>query len=72
VLADNDEKEDGSNPGRELADAVCRDLPQAQTAWLPRGADVNDVFLMGGPESVIGLLPKSLRNVVDSEADRVG
>ena len=72
VLADNDEKEDGSNPGRELADAVCRDLPQAQTAWLPRGADVNELFLAGGRDAVVGLLPRSVRVVVDGLGDCVG
>lgn len=72
VLADNDEKADGVNPGRELADAICRDLPQAQTAWLPRASDVNDVFLAGGAGAVIDLLPKSLRSVVDLEAAGVG
>ena len=72
VLADNDEKDDGSNPGRELADAICRDLPQAQTAWLPRGADLNDVFLAGGRDAVAGLLPRLLRVAVDGEVPGVG
>ena len=72
VLADNDEKDDGSNPGRELADAICRDLPQAQTAWLPRGADVNELFLAGGRDAVVGLLPRSVRVVVDGLGDCVG
>ena len=68
ILADNDEKEDGSNPGHELARAIMEDLPQAQVAWLPRGQDVNEVFLTGGREAVINLLPENLRKMLEPVA----
>jgi len=64
VLADNDEKEDGSNPGHELARKIVDDMPQAEVAWLPRGSDVTDVFLSGGRGAVIELLPEGLRECV--------
>jgi DNA primase len=57
VLADNDVKDDGSNPGAELGKAVMADLPQARMVWLPPGQDVNDVYLAGGVEAVRNLLP---------------
>jgi len=61
VLADNDVKEDGSNPGHELGKVICGDLPQARMLYLPAGQDVNSLYLTGGVDAVRGLLPD--RNV---------
>lgn len=66
VLGDNDVKEDGSNPGRELAERICGELGQATAAWLPAGSDVTDVFLSGGRDAVIGLLPKVVCKMLDA------
>lgn len=56
VFADNDQKDDGSNPGHELAKRIIRDLPQAVLVGLPRGKDVNQTFLDDGPDALLELV----------------
>lgn len=51
IVTDNDvEKDDGSNPGRELADKLMRELPQSVRVSLPTGHDVNSTILSYGAE----------------------
>jgi DNA primase len=48
IFADNDVKEDGRNPGQELAKRIKEDLDKAEIIHLPDNKDVNDVYLHGG------------------------
>jgi len=50
IFADNDVKEDGRNPGQELAKRIKEDLDHATVVMLPDNQDVNDVFLATGKE----------------------
>ena len=48
IFADNDVKEDGRNPGQELAKRIKEDLDKAEIIHLPDNQDVNDVYLLSG------------------------
>ena len=50
IFADNDVKEDGRNPGQELAKRIKEDLEKATVVMLPDNQDVNEVFLDQGVE----------------------
>jgi DNA primase len=50
VFADNDVKEDGRNPGMELAKRIKEDLNSAVVVNLPENKDVNDIFLREGAD----------------------
>lgn len=56
VLTDNDEKEDGSNPGQELAKRIMSDLPDARNVLLPPGIDANKYFVVHGRDALVELL----------------
>ena len=45
VMADNDSKADGRNPGRELADRILSTVDQAVLVDLPVGMDLNSWYL---------------------------
>ena len=48
IFADNDVKEDGRNPGQELAKRIKEDLDKADIIHLPDNQDVNDIYLEYG------------------------
>lgn len=48
IFADNDLKEDGRNPGMELAKRIKEDVEKAVVISLPENKDVNQVFLEDG------------------------
>jgi DNA primase len=50
IFADNDVKEDGRNPGMELAKRIKEDLDRAVVVNLPGNKDVNQVFLEDGAD----------------------
>ena len=50
VFADNDIKEDGRNPGQELAKRIKEDLQQATVINMPANSDVNETYLTYGVE----------------------
>jgi DNA primase len=50
VFADNDLKEDGRNPGMELAKRIKEDVERAVVVQLPENKDVNDVYLTEGAD----------------------
>lgn len=52
VIADNDVKEDGSNPGMKLAQRIVKDVAGAELVTPPPGLDMTDWLLQDGPESV--------------------
>ena len=43
-------KEDGRNPGQELAKRIKEDLPAAIVVGLPGNEDVNDLYLHYGKD----------------------
>ena len=50
IYADNDVKEDGRNPGQELAKRIKEDLDKATVMQLPDNEDINDIYLNHGVE----------------------
>lgn len=56
VLGDNDDKEDGSNPGAEFSRRVASDLINSRIVELPVGMDLNDYYLAKGREESRHLL----------------
>ena len=50
IFADNDVKEDGRNPGQELAKRIKEDLDKAEIVHLPDNMDTNEVYLEFGPD----------------------
>jgi DNA primase len=50
IFADNDLKENGSNPGMELAKRIKDDVDKAVVISLPENKDVNQVFLEDGKD----------------------
>jgi hypothetical protein len=52
VLVDNDEKLDGRNPGRELAERVARDVEQAEVIPPPKGLDLTEWIQAEGLDAV--------------------
>lgn len=52
ILADNDEKQDGRNPGRELAERVARDIEQAEVIPPPKGLDLTEWIQAAGLDAV--------------------
>lgn len=52
IVADNDEKEDGSNPGLKHAKHVLKTLPNAQIITPPLGLDLGEWVLKEGAEKV--------------------
>ena len=48
IFADNDVKEDGRNPGQELAKRIKEDLDRADIVHLPDNQDTNDIYLAYG------------------------
>jgi DNA primase len=48
IFADNDVKEDGRNPGQELAKRIKEDVERAEIIHLPDNTDVNDIMLQYG------------------------
>ena len=50
IFADNDIKEDGRNPGLELAKRIKEDVDSAIIINLPGNKDVNQVFLEDGAD----------------------
>ena len=56
VIGDNDDKEDGTNPGAEFSRRVAGEVLNSQIVQLPSGMDINEFYLANGPQSVRELL----------------
>lgn len=56
VVTDNDNKEDGSNPGQELAKKLVDELPNALRVSLPLGEDVNSTVVKYGAQHLAELV----------------
>lgn len=69
IFADNDVKEDGRNPGRELATRIIDDLEQAIYLHLPPGEDVNSTLIKYGEDHLISLYTGSTVRDMPTEGD---
>ena len=58
VLADNDKRDDGSNPGLELGKRIVSELPQSVIVSLPNGMDVTDLVVARGVDALRGLVER--------------
>lgn len=56
ILTDNDQKEDGSNPGQELAALIRREVRDSRNILLPANTDANAYVLQNGAEALLDLL----------------
>lgn len=56
ILTDNDLKDDGRNPGKELQSRLLRELPQSVPVDLPPGEDVNSYTITHGVSAVRDLV----------------
>lgn len=56
IVVDNDDKEDGTNPGQDLAKRILTDIPYARNILLPRGMDISDFVLAQGKDALTSLL----------------
>ena len=56
VITDNDLKEDGSNPGQDLARRLVDDIPAAVRVSLPIGEDINSTILSHGAQYLTDLV----------------
>lgn len=56
IIADNDSKEGGGNPGQDFARKLCQELPTALNVMLPAGMDANSFLLEKGEGELFALL----------------
>jgi DNA primase len=56
IVTDNDDKEDGSNPGQDLAKRLIEQLPNAIRVSLPLGHDVNSSVMSYGAQHFTSLV----------------
>lgn len=52
IVADNDIKESGKNPGLDAARKIAKDIPGSRVVIPPPGLDLNDFYLTVGREAV--------------------
>lgn len=56
IATDNDAKEDGSNPGQDLARRLQDAIPQAVRVSLPPNSDVNSIIVDQGAQALADLV----------------
>lgn len=56
VLVDNDQKEDGSNPGQDLALVIRKSMRDSRNVLLPANTDVNAFMLQYGRDALLNLI----------------
>lgn len=56
IATDNDAKEDGSNPGQDLARRLQDAIPQAIRVSLPPDSDINSMIMTQGAQSLTDLV----------------
>lgn len=52
VVCDNDEKEDGSNPGLKHGKTLLTKVPRSELVIPPAGMDLNEWYLAEGPDAI--------------------
>lgn len=67
VVTDNDRKQDGSNPGQDLAKKICDALPNAIRVSLALGEDVNSTIVKHGKKHFSSLVHSVDEQVIDDE-----
>ena len=55
IAADNDLKEDGSNPGMEFAKRISSEIMNSTIVSLPAGLDITDYYLANGYDTTRSL-----------------
>ena len=56
IAGDNDDKEDGTNPGAEFSKRVMSEIVNGQIVSLPKGMDITDYYIANGLEATRDLL----------------
>jgi DNA primase len=56
IATDNDAKEDGSNPGQDLARRLSDAIPQAIRVSLPPDSDINSIIVSQGAQALTKLI----------------
>lgn len=56
IATDNDIKEDGSNPGQDLARRLQDAIPQSLRVSLPAGEDINSIIVGQGAQALTSLV----------------
>jgi DNA primase len=56
IATDNDVKEDGSNPGQDLARRLQDAIPQAVRVSLPPDSDINSIIMSQGAQALTDLV----------------
>lgn len=56
IATDNDDREDGKNPGKDLARRIVKDVPHAVITMPPKGMDITDLYLRDGVMGVTDAL----------------
>jgi DNA primase len=56
IATDNDAKEDGTNPGQELARRLQDAIPQAVRVSLPANSDINSIICSNGAQALTDLV----------------
>jgi DNA primase len=57
---------DADKAGRELIKAFTKAVPHAEAVWLPEGQDVNSLYVQGGREALLDLLPRQVVATADN------
>ena len=58
IATDNDARDDGTNPGQEMARHLRQELYGSRIAVLPRGYDVNSLYVEQGREALTALVSR--------------
>jgi hypothetical protein len=56
IVGDNDNKEDGTNPGAEFSRRVQSEVSNGTIVSLPPNMDINEFYLVNGKEETAKLL----------------
>lgn len=52
IVGDNDDKENGTNPGQDFSRRVAQEIPNSTIVLLPKSMDITDCYLMEGPDKL--------------------
>jgi DNA primase len=57
---------DADKAGRELVKTFTKAVQIAEAVWLPEGQDVNSLYVQGGREALLDLLPRRVAETADN------
>lgn len=52
IVGDNDDKENGTNPGQDFSRRVAQEVQNGTIVLLPTGMDITDCYLQEGPDKL--------------------